>query len=297
MISDYSDKISLIIPTLNAGRRLEKLLEALEEQTARPEEIIVIDSASDDDTLKIAEGHGAKTIAVARESFDHGGTRTLAAKEACGGIVVFMTQDAVPADEHAVQRLIRPLAESDRTAAAFGRHLPYAGASPSSAHLRAFNYPDIPYRRSLDDRAVHGIKSAFLSNVFAAYRKKALEEIGWFTENLIFGEDTYAGAKMLLAGYEIQYVTDARVYHSHEYSVSQEFKRYFDIGVFHATEDWIIKEFGKAEKEGKRYIRSGISYLSGHRKYHLVPEFLARSGFIDTKHGKRMTVTYLERIR
>lgn len=40
--------ISLIIPTLNAGRRLEKLLEALESQTARPEEIIVVDSASDD---------------------------------------------------------------------------------------------------------------------------------------------------------------------------------------------------------------------------------------------------------
>ncbi len=270
--------VSLIIPTLNAGPSLGKLLAALKAQTARPDEIIIVDSASDDDTLKTAEDHGARTISVARESFDHGGTRTLAAMEAAGDMLVFMTQDALPADEHALKRLTRPIAERERTAAVFGRQRPHAGASTLSAHLRAFNYPDISYRRSLDDRAVHGIKCAFLSNAFAAYSKRVLEEIGWFKGDLILGEDTYAGAKILLAGYEIEYVSDAVVYHSHEYSISQEFKRYFDIGVFHATENWIIKEFGKAEKEGMRYIKSGISYLSGRRKYHLIPELLVRSG-------------------
>jgi len=45
-----------------------------------------------------------------------------------------------------------------------------------------------------------------------------LEEIGWFREKLIMGEDTFAGARMLLAGYKIAYVADAQVYHSHNYA-------------------------------------------------------------------------------
>jgi len=53
---------------------------------------------------------------------------------------------------------------------------------------------------------LYGIKTAFLSNSFSAYRKKALQEIGWFKDNLILGEDTYAGAKLLLKGYKIAYV-------------------------------------------------------------------------------------------
>jgi rhamnosyltransferase len=188
-----------------------------------------------------------------------------------------MTQDAMPADANAVERLIRPLVERENTAVTFGRQLPHPQASPVSAHLRAFNYPEESYRRSLSDKTRYGIKAAFLSNAFSAYRKSALEGIGWFKEDLILGEDTYAGARLLMAGHEIEYVADARVYHSHEYTVAQEFGRYFDIGVFHSNEEWIIKEFGKAESEGKRYILSGMSYLSRNGMRLMIPGFIARS--------------------
>ena len=66
---------------------------------------------------------------------------------------------------------------------------------------------------------------------------------------------------MLLKGYKVAYSADAAVLHSHNYSMKQEFKRYFDLGVFLEKEHWILDTFGKAEGEGLRFVRSELAYL------------------------------------
>lgn len=266
---------SIIIPTYNAEKQIYGLCKALRSQTISSE-IIVVDSSSSDRTVEIAESFGAKVIVVKTKDFDHGGTRTLAGRTAEGDILIYMTQDVLPFDRHCIRNIARPF-EDRMIAASFGRQLPYPEATVFGAHLRLYNYPGIPYKRGLGDKNTYGIKTPFLSNSFAAYRRSSLDEVGWFKERLILGEDTYAGAKLLLAGYTLSYVPDAMVYHSHNYSVFQEARRYFDIGVFHKSEQWIIEEFGKAEGEGARYIRSAFSYLREKRKYYLIPEFVARN--------------------
>ena len=75
------------------------------------------------------------------------------------------------------------------------------------------------------------------------------------------GEDTLAAAHMLLTGWKVAYVAQARVYHSHAYTWSQEFKRYFDIGVLHRREKVLFARFGKADGEGKRFVISELSFL------------------------------------
>jgi len=251
------------------------LCEALRSQTASSE-IIVVDSSSSDRTVEIAKSFGARVLVVRTEDFDHGGTRTLAGKAAKGDILVYMTQDVTLFDKHSIENIARPF-EDQEIAASFGRQLPYPDTTAFGAHLRLFNYPETPYIRTLSDRKKYGIKTPFLSNSFAAYRRSALDEILWFKEKLILGEDTYAGAKLLLAGYNIAYVPDAMVYHSHNYTVFQEFRRYFDIGVFHKSEQWIIEKFGKAEGEGGRYLQSAFAFLRKNRKYSLLPEFVVRN--------------------
>jgi len=236
----------------------------------------VVDSSSSDRTVEIAESFGAKVFIVRTEDFDHGGARTLAGKAAKGDILVYMTQDATPFDKHSIENITRPF-EDQGIAASFGRQLPYPDATAFGAHLRLFNYPDVSCLKSLEDRKTYGIRTAFLSNSFAAYRKTVLEGIGWFRRKLIMGEDTCAGAKMLLAGHKIMYVAGAMVYHSHDYTVLQEFKRYFDIGVFHQSERWILDEFGKAEGEGIRYMRSLFTFLRRRKKYYLIPEGIFRN--------------------
>jgi rhamnosyltransferase len=84
--------------------------------------------------------------------------------------------------------------------------------------------------RSLTDLENCGAYIFFCSNSCAAYCNKALDEIGGFSPVLI-GEDTLAAAHLLTKGHKIAYVADAIVRHSHCYSLIQEFKRNFDIGL------------------------------------------------------------------
>ena len=64
------------------------------------------------------------------------------------------------------------------------------------------------------DREALGIKTAFLSDSFAAYRCDALADVGGFPD-VPACEDMYVGAKLLQAGYTIVYAAEAQVYHSH----------------------------------------------------------------------------------
>ncbi len=269
--------ITIIVPTYNASKYLPSLLARLESQTVRDYELMIVDSSSNDDTVDIAQSHRANVVTISQSEFDHGGTRTLAAMEAKGDILIYLTQDALPYNEYAIENIIKPFTDDRKIGAAFGRQLPYPRASAFAEHLRLFNYPDASYTRVLDDKKKYGIKTAFLSNSFAAYRKSALKEIGYFKSGLQFGEDACAGAKILLKGYKIAYIAEAMVLHSHNYTAWQDFRRYFDMGMFHKTENWLLKEFGKAEGEGIRYAKSEFRFLLRKRKFYLFPEFILRT--------------------
>jgi rhamnosyltransferase len=271
----YFPQVTVIIPTLNAGHVLPRLLQALRGQTV-PCETLIIDSSSTDNTAGTARSFGARTITIRREDFDHGGTRSLAVQQAEGDLIVFLTQDAVPADEHALENLVRPFARAE-VGAAYGRQLPVPGASPFAEHLRQFKYPAHAFVKSGADRDTYGIETPFLSDSFSAYRKKALQEIGLFKQGIIFAEDVYAGAKLVLAGYSLAYVPEAAVYHSHNHTMLEECRRYFDTAVFYETEAWIGKAFGTNSGEAWRYMKSEFTYLRKHGNSFIMFEFFPRT--------------------
>ncbi|WP_081410940.1 glycosyltransferase [Desulfotruncus alcoholivorax] len=251
---------SLVVPTLNAGRDFELFLKSIKKQSVTPGQVIVIDSESDDNTANIAGKYGCNVLSIKRRDFNHGSTRQFGAEFANTDVVVFLTQDAILANENSLGNIIKCFSDP-AIGAAYGRQLPYKNALPIGAHARLFNYPPESRIKSLEDAQELGIKTAFISNSFAAYRKTVLKEVGGFPGNVILSEDTYVAAKMLLAGWKIYYCAEAQVYHSHDYSIWQEFKRYFDIGVFHGREQWIREAFGQAEGEGLKYIVSELKYL------------------------------------
>ena len=270
-------KVSVIIPTYNAGDDFEFLLKAISQQSITNYELIIIDSSSSDNTLNIAKQYTDSVVVIPSSEFDHGGTRAKAAQIAKGEIVVFLTQDALPCDEFTIANIIEVF-KNEKVGAVYGRQLSYVDTNLFGKHLREFNYKEDSYIRDESDIKQFGLKTAFLSDSFAGYRKSALENIGLFKDGLILGEDTYAGAKMILGDYKLAYVAEAKVYHSHSYTVWQEFKRYFDIGVFHKCESWILESFGKAEGEGMKYIKSEVKYLLGYGAWYLLPEWFVRNG-------------------
>jgi rhamnosyltransferase len=271
-----SHSVSILIPTWNGAATLHDMLAALARQTLRFHEILIIDSGSVDDTVAIAKAFGAEVFTIAHHEFDHGGARTMMAKKAKGDILVFLTQDAIPATTDSLEILIAPLLADTRIAASYGRQLPHPDATPLAAHLRDFNYPNHSELRSFADRQRQGLKTAFASNSFACYRRAALAEVNYFKNGLIFGEDTCAVGRLLMRDYTVAYMAEAMVFHSHNYSCLQEFRRSFDTGVLHITEKWLLETYGRAEGRGWQYLQSGLSYLRQRKKYGLIPVFLWR---------------------
>ena len=270
--------VSVIIPTLDGEMTLGDVFGALKVQSLQPLELIVVDSSSQDRTREIADQAGATVVTIARKNFDHGGTRTAIVRQARGDIVVFFTQDAVLADRNSLERLVRPLLQDSegKIACTYGRQLPAKDADPIAAHLRQFNYPPLSQCRNYEDRFRYGLRTVFISNSFAAYRKLALSTCGFFRNGLIFGEDTCTLGRLLQAGYEVCYVAEAEVYHSHNYRLGQDFRRSFDIGVLHCSQNWLLADYGQAEGIGGEYVRSLLATMWREKRYAKIADGLVR---------------------
>ena len=136
---------SIIIPTYNASKHLPSLLNSLRSQTIKDYELIIIDSSSTDNTIEIADSFNARVIKIENETFDHGGTRTLAAKQAKGEILIFLSQDSSLFDDNSIENIAKPFDTDTKIVAVFGRQLPDKNALVFAEHLRLFNYSENSY--------------------------------------------------------------------------------------------------------------------------------------------------------
>lgn len=277
-ITVYAEAIPLtcvVVPTLNAASDWPQFASTLL-TSVRPEQVLIVDSESSDATVELAREAGFQVCSVKRTEFNHGGTRQKAAEMLPDAhILVYLTQDAILASPDALTTLAAVF-DDPTIALAYGRQLPRNGAGAIEAHARLFNYPPQSAVRDIGDKDQLGFKTIFVSNSFAAYRRSALMEVGGFPADTIFGEDTITAARLLLAGYKIAYVAEAAVYHSHAHTWMQEFNRYFDIGVLHERERWLLETFGRASGEGGRFVASELHCLLRENKLK-IPDAILRT--------------------
>jgi len=244
--------VGILIPTHNAANDLEKCLGRLLPFKEKYK-FLIIDSSSSDSTLEIIRKLNIPVTVIPTLDFNHGVTRETGRKLLDTDIVVYMTQDAFPKDGTLIDRLIQPLIENE-AAVSYARQLPHHDAKLIEAYLREFNYPDQSQIRGIEDIDTYGIQTFFCSNSCSAYLNNALDQIGGFAATLS-NEDYIAVAKLLQKNYKIAYVSGARVYHSHRYTLRQEFSRYFDIGYVRAEQKWITDLIGPAEGRGIQFAR------------------------------------------
>ena len=260
--------VGIVIPTYNGGLLWKKVVQALQAQRADFDKVLVIDSGSTDNTVMIAQQAEFVVEKIPSSEFDYGSTRNLCVNKIDCDIVVFLTQDAIPAD-NAIS-LITKVFDNDRIAVAYGRQLPHDDATPISEHARLFNYGKEGYIYELCDKDKHGIRTVFASNSFSAYNKKLFIGMGGFCCDS-GSEDMHFAAKALLSGYKVCYAAEATCQHSHNYSSVQIFNRYFDVGVFHKNHAWISNTFGKPKKEGIKFVLSELSFLWKKRNLPWIP--------------------------
>jgi len=218
--------ISIIIPTKNAGKLFKYTLDMICRQCIDKDfEIIIIDSGSTDNTLKIASEYTDKIYRIGPEDFHHARTRNLGALYAKGEILVFMVQDAVPLNTSWLYNLTLPLYRCGNVVAVYGRQIPYGSHPQYIRELHAKLYP----KASTILRPVEKVYKIFLLYPYTSSCNFASRR-GFFIKhpfnNLInFAEDKEWAYRIMRISslenkeYVIVYNSKAAVVHSHNFSL------------------------------------------------------------------------------
>lgn len=250
--------VGVILLTLNAEKHLSHCLKPLIDSSLKPK-ILIVDSQSSDQTLQIAKTHEIEVLTVNRSDFNHGMTREFARRQLKTDIVVFVTVDAYAVDSSSLEKLILPLVNGTASLA-YGRQLPHQGADFFEAFPREFNYPNKSEIRCIADIPSKGPLTYFFSDSFSAYLNSALDEIGGF-KKVVLGEDTLAAAELIKKGHKLAYVAEAKVRHSHGYSLKQEFCRYFDTGLMRKQYENVLNCAVGDQKRAHEYVRKMLKDL------------------------------------
>lgn len=291
--------VDVVIPAYRPDERLIKIIQRLKKQSYPVRHIYIINTRSGDFPEEVRNVKGVTVTEIEPEEFDHGATRDMGFSLSDAGFLVFMTQDAVPADRKLIEELMKPLLASDEVGISYARQLPAKDCDAIERYTRSFNYPGESRIKGREDMEELGIKTFFCSDVCAAYRREIYQKMGGFTRRTIFNEDMVMAAKMVKSGYRIAYAADARVVHSHNYSGIRQFKRNFDLAVSQADHPEVFAGI-RSESEGIRLVCQTMKYLLRSRKGYLVPVLIYKSackylGYMLGKNYRRLPSFIVER--
>ena len=281
-------KIDVIIPCYRPGPYFLRQLELLGRQSLPLHRLIIVNTEEklmSPEAGAAAEAFGERLTLrhIRKEDFDHGGTRNLGAALSDGDAMLFLTDDAEPADEYLLERLAEALYRAPGPdglvcASVYGRQLAREDASEEERHSRLFNYPPESCEKSLKDLQRLGIKTYFSSNACCMYDREIFLRLGAFEKEAVFNEDMLFAAKALKAGYKIAYEAEARVLHSHAFSCMQQFRRNFDLGMSQAMHPEVFRGI-PSEGEGIRMVRQTAARLASKGKFLQLPVLFVRSAF------------------
>ncbi len=237
-------EVTVAIPVRDGDELFARTLRALARQTVA-HELLVCDSGSRDGSPALARAHGARVLEIEPAAFNHGGTRNLLMREARGERVALLTQDAEPADERWLERLLSGFAVAEDVGIVYGPYLPRPDASPAvRAELEGWFSslsPDgEPHVERLSERElelsagelVRGHdwelvgRRGFFTDANACLARGAWERVPF--RKVPYAEDRVLALDMLRAGYAKAYVPRAAVVHSHAYTPSEHLRRCFD---------------------------------------------------------------------
>lgn len=271
--------VSVIIPTLNGQLYLTRIFDAIASQRFVGEiEVLVIDSGSTDATLDIVHSRpDVRLHEIPNSEFGHGKTRNLAARLASGRLLVFLTQDAVPASEEWLAAITTPLDPLGADAVAvMGRQRPRADCFP----LQKYEIEAVFARFAPDGRdVIYQLGDttptpaeldvlAFYSDVNSATRRDFLLDVIPLRD-LRYSEDMAFGRDVIEAGYRKVYSPRAVVEHSNDLTLREYGKRTFDETLALRR----LGEGGQVYGLGSRVLRFGYGVLADSRRIIRDPDY------------------------
>ena len=254
-------EVTILLLTKNGKSELESALPAVFGQKSAPSfEVVAIDSGSDDGTLDLLRLFPVRTEQILAKDFHHAGTRNFAAGLAQGKILVFLSQDAIPASQDWLKAMISNFADP-AVGAVYGRQFPKPGSSLERQYALEAVYGEKKIVKDPTKRHGRGYRFYHFSDVNAAIRRSVWEKTQ-FPEDLKVFEDLGIAKRVLDSGWKIVYEPEAAVIHSHDHDTLGLFKRYFDIG-------YTLKHLKIWDAPGTRQslLRDGFRMLKNKTKH------------------------------
>ncbi len=281
-------KVDILCPLYNAEKDFETLINGINSQKDIDiNRIIFPVTESIDKTLELAKGiSNAIVIEVKKSDFSHSLTREKAVFEyAESDVVIFMTQDVMLSDPYAMHNIAECIGK-DNVAQAFGRQL--TKSKGIEKYTRKYNYPETSYVVSKEDIDRMQIKAFYSSDAFGAYDRNVFVELGGFDgKRMQVSEDMYFSRKAILSGYKLKYCAEAIVTHSHNLTIKQVYRRYYDIGVFFAQNPEFkeYKSINSGLSLAFKILGSALLHFDIPTIFRLMPDMGAR--YLGKKKGER----------
>lgn len=231
-------EIEIICPLYNAEKYIKNLHTAIYKQkNVNIKKISYILTKSSDNTESILKELVAEYTVLEKEEFSHSLSRENIALKSESEILVFITQDIEITNDNWLYELTLPIMENEAEAA-FSRQI--SKYNNIEKYTREKNYPDSSYIVTKDNINQMGLKTFFFSDASSAIKTSTFKELkGYDSKKLPTSEDMYIAYKIITNGYRIKYCSKSIVYHSHNLTLKQLYKRYYDIGVFFKQNDYL----------------------------------------------------------
>lgn len=212
-------KCSFVIRTYNEASFIGRLFEVLDSQADFSEmrEIVIVDSGSTDDTLRIAQQWPVKVLAIPQHRFDYSNALNLGIREAQGEIIINLSAHAIPSGTTWLAQMLSHFADPS-VAGVYCRQLPWPDANSREVRRirREFGDKPITFDRIPPEKRVPFTNSA------GCLRRTLWERHSF---RLPWGEDFEWATWAVAQGYKIIYDPAVSVYHSHNLTPRQAARR------------------------------------------------------------------------
>ena len=201
---DFEPNISVVVPAYNEERNIEDCLDSIykSDYSKNKIELIVIDDGSTDNTLKILKKH--KKVKVFKQNH-LGKVEALNLGTLKSSYEFILTIDAdTTLDKNGIKEIIKPFSNKTVGATTGNNTVRNKNTLISTFQNIEYNFSNL-IRNSFSTVFNHGV---WFSGSLACYRKKALEEIGFFKKDTL-AEDQDIASEMKKAGYRAVNVSSA----------------------------------------------------------------------------------------
>lgn len=282
------EKIEIICPLYNAEKYIIDLHNAIiKQENVNINKITYVLTEGNDNTEQIMDENKIPFTKITASEFSHSLTRERFAMASKSNVVVFITQDIKPTNNDWLYQLVNPIVTGECDAS-FSRQISLAKGIEK--YTREKNYPQESYINTKADLENKGIKAFFYSDASSAVRTSLFKSLnGYDGKDMPTNEDMYLAYKLINNEYKIKYCADSMIYHSHDFTIRQMYKRYYAIGVFMANNSY-LDNYGTTKAGGglaKYILLRSLKEFNVRALLRFFPDMLAR--YFGMRKGKKDT--------